>query len=610
MKTIKLCFIMLFSIAIASCGGGGGGGGTTTTQVGVPTGVTATAGNGQVTISWSAVSGATSYNIYWSTTSGVTKSSGTKISGATSPYTHASLTNSTKYYYIVTVVNSSGESVESAQVSATPTATAVTAPTGVTASAGNGQVTLTWNAVTGATSYTAYRGIASGALGTKTAIKTGITTIGYTDTAAVNGTTYYYQLTAVNANGESSGSSEVSAAPSSASGAVPSAFTMTSPVQGNASASTLPTLSWSSSAGADSYSIEIATNASFGGSDVVNTTGLSTTSYTVQTPLTAGVVYYWRVIAVNANGTTSASNAPRWFSSPLSVGTHASGVAVTPDGTRALVTNANSPGTVTVVSLATHTVTATIPVGAYPGGIAVTPDGSKAVVANSIGHSISVINLSNNTVANTFPTPCVATTLYDIAVTPDGTRAVLGDLSAGCTQSGLDIVSISTGAITFVNFGSYNGPFGVAVTPDGSSVLTTNGILGTSIKRMSLSNSALTTISGTSSSFGVAATPDGTTAIVTSDGSDTVKIISLASNTVTATIPYASNQDTHNVAITPDGSKAVVVGFFDVAIISLTTNAVLATYPNGGGSVAITPDGTTALITDSFNGALKIVRIP
>lgn len=85
-----------------------------------PTGVTATAGDGQVTISWSAVSGATSYNIYCSTTSGVTKTTGTEISNATSDHTHTGLTNGTTYYYIVTAVNFQGESVESAQVSATP----------------------------------------------------------------------------------------------------------------------------------------------------------------------------------------------------------------------------------------------------------------------------------------------------------------------------------------------------------------------------------------------------------------------------------------------------------------------------------------------------------
>jgi hypothetical protein len=87
-----------------------------------PTGVTATAGNTQVTIAWSPVSGATSYNIYWSTTPGVTTATGTKITGASNPYIQTGRTNGTTYYYVVTAVNGNGESPASAQVSATPTA--------------------------------------------------------------------------------------------------------------------------------------------------------------------------------------------------------------------------------------------------------------------------------------------------------------------------------------------------------------------------------------------------------------------------------------------------------------------------------------------------------
>lgn len=120
---------------------------TATTQSGIPsapTGVTASAGDGQVAISWTAASGATSYNIYWSTTSGVTKASGTKIAGATSPYTHTGRTNGTAYYYVVIAVNASGESVESAQVSATPQAAGLTAP--VTLAATNlNDITATLN---------------------------------------------------------------------------------------------------------------------------------------------------------------------------------------------------------------------------------------------------------------------------------------------------------------------------------------------------------------------------------------------------------------------------------------------------------------------------------
>ena len=123
-----LCLVGVVALGlmtIIGTGGGGGGGdsnGPTATEIpSAPTDATASAGDGQVTISWSAVSGATSYNIYWSETSGVTKDNGTQIPDITSPYSHTGLTNGTTYYYVVTAVNSFGESAESAEVSAAPT---------------------------------------------------------------------------------------------------------------------------------------------------------------------------------------------------------------------------------------------------------------------------------------------------------------------------------------------------------------------------------------------------------------------------------------------------------------------------------------------------------
>jgi len=89
----------------------------------VPTNVAATAGDEQVLTSWDSVSDATSYNIYWSTSSGVTIGTGTKISNVTSPYTHTGRTNGATYYYVVTAVNSYGESDESNEVSAIPSGT-------------------------------------------------------------------------------------------------------------------------------------------------------------------------------------------------------------------------------------------------------------------------------------------------------------------------------------------------------------------------------------------------------------------------------------------------------------------------------------------------------
>jgi peptidoglycan/xylan/chitin deacetylase (PgdA/CDA1 family) len=84
-----------------------------------PGAVTATGGNGKNTIAWDTVEGATSYNIYWSITSGVAKTTGTKITYVSSPYTQTGITNGTTYYYVVTAVSPFGESIESQQATST-----------------------------------------------------------------------------------------------------------------------------------------------------------------------------------------------------------------------------------------------------------------------------------------------------------------------------------------------------------------------------------------------------------------------------------------------------------------------------------------------------------
>lgn len=197
-----------------------GGFGQTYDKV-VPSNVSASAADQQVTLTWNGVSGAVSYNIYWSTASGVTKSSGTKISGiTTATYTHSGLANGTTYYYIVTAVSVTEEGDSSSEVSATPQApTALpSAPTGVSAAAGDAKVDISWNAVTGATSYNIYWSTISGVTtGSGTQIS-GITNAAYAHTGLTNGTAYYYVVTAENSIGESAASSEASASPAGGGG--------------------------------------------------------------------------------------------------------------------------------------------------------------------------------------------------------------------------------------------------------------------------------------------------------------------------------------------------------------------------------------------------------
>lgn len=176
-----------------------------------PTGVTLVGGDKQISIAWPAVTGATSYNLYWSTTSGVTTSS-IKITNAVSPYLQNGLAPSSAYYYIVTAVNASGQSVASAQATTTTSAPAVvmpTAPTAVTATGGIRQVSLTWSTVATATSYNLYWSTTAGV--TTAASKIAGVTSPYLQNGLAEGMTYYYIVTAVNSAGEGAASAQRSA---------------------------------------------------------------------------------------------------------------------------------------------------------------------------------------------------------------------------------------------------------------------------------------------------------------------------------------------------------------------------------------------------------------
>ena len=172
----------------------------------------------EVTLLWSPVPGAQSYNIYWSTTPGVTRAGGRQIPGASSPHTHTGLANGTTHYYVVTAANSVGGGAESG-LSLEDSEMPLAAPTGVGALAGLADVRVTWNPVVGATAYNIYW---STSLGVTKATGTRIAdvTSPYLHQGLATGTTYFYVVTAGNGTGESVESAQVSATPGSIPGEV------------------------------------------------------------------------------------------------------------------------------------------------------------------------------------------------------------------------------------------------------------------------------------------------------------------------------------------------------------------------------------------------------
>ena len=129
----------------------------------LPEDFTATAGNGQVTLSWTPYSDDTTYNIYRSSDSDCDLTNYTScannalFTSKSSPFVDDGLTNGTTYYYWIeaTVEDDTERTID--PISAIPDASANILPDDFAAIAGDSQVTLSWTPYSDATIYNIYR---------------------------------------------------------------------------------------------------------------------------------------------------------------------------------------------------------------------------------------------------------------------------------------------------------------------------------------------------------------------------------------------------------------------------------------------------------------------
>ena len=152
-----------------------------------------------ITLTWTPVAAATSYSLYRTTTSG----SGYSLvySGPAANFTDTDLITGTKYYYAVTYTDSLGTSIYSKDLAVSTVAVKVPAPSVISENGSYTEaVVIGWNSVVGATSFNLYR--SASATGTY-ALITSASGNSYKDTGLTAGTAYYYELTSVNAAGES-----------------------------------------------------------------------------------------------------------------------------------------------------------------------------------------------------------------------------------------------------------------------------------------------------------------------------------------------------------------------------------------------------------------------
>ncbi|HSW74094.1 MAG TPA: beta-propeller fold lactonase family protein [Candidatus Limnocylindria bacterium] len=329
------------------------------------------------------------------------------------------------------------------------------------------------------------------------------------------------------------------------------------------------------------------------------------------------------------------------------VGDTPAGSAVTPNGRYVYVANNNNDGipngdSVSVIEVATNTVITTIHDASFnePYTITINAAGTKAYVTNSNSTTVTIIDIATNTVSGVI-------TGFDgpsgFAITPDGNTAYVNNYGGpGGVGSGngttIRVVDLNTNTIVGPAITVDLAPASLAVTPNGEFVYVINYVdgnpgTGTANIIRTSDNTVVGRITGFSGPFKIAITPNGRYAYVTNFGSNnfspvgtTVSVIDLNSNTIIATITLGTQPS--GIAITPNGRFVYVSNYNTlylgpnftnltpgqgtVNVIDVCTNKVLCPVIVVGASPAdltITPDGRRLYVSNYSANTVSVVDI-
>ena len=283
---------------------------------------------GRPTLTWNAVSGAAKYEVYRARSKDGDYIKYSTVTGTS--YTNTSyIENGNTYYYKVRALDANGAAGAWSSIVSVTYKQTLPAPTVTGGNDSQGRPTLTWKAVTGAAKYEIYRSYSRDGSYSKYSTQT---STAYTNSSYLtSGTTYYYKVRALDANGN--------AGPYSAVVSVTCRLKLSAPsVTGGKDSQGRPTLKWNAVTGAAKYEVYRSTSRS--GTYTKYSTQTST-SYTNSSYLTSGTTYYYKVRTLGSDG----SYGP--YSSVVSVTYRATSSAVPAEVTMGKATAQGSYITVT-----------------------------------------------------------------------------------------------------------------------------------------------------------------------------------------------------------------------------------------------------------------------
>ncbi len=259
---------------------------------------------------------------------------------------------------------------------------------------------------------------------------------------------------------------------------------------------------------------------------------------------------------------------------PVRVGSAPAAIAIASNGRTAYVSNFND-NTVTPVSLgATPLAGRPIPVGAGPWSIAVSSDGSTVLVSDSEGDAVSVIDVATRHVTN-LP---IGARPQAIAIAPDGTRAFVVDGQA------ITVIALGPGTASIARVVPVAaGPVGIAISPSGERAYTANanGTLSVFSPRDLAVVPTTVSVANLTQPDGMALSPDGRIVYVASASGD-VAPIDVSASPIHAIGPIPMGSPVFGIAIEPDQAPVALLKVTPAkAGHPSTLNASASYAPNG-----------------------------
>ncbi len=239
-----------------------------------------------------------------------------------------------------------------------------------------------------------------------------------------------------------------------------------------------------------------------------------------------------------------------------------------------------------------------------PTPAAAVPTDNTAYVTNFGNNTVSVINTKNNQVISTiagFNGP------LGLAMTPDETKVYVAN--SGATPGTVSVIDTATNNVV-KTITTGNGPTIVAASGDGNNVYVTNQNDGTLSVIATATNTVVATIAIGGAPVGAVVTPDSAHVYVTVFPNK-VAVVSAATRTVTASITDPSLSGVVLVAINPDGKTVYVSNEIGnkITVISTATNSVTTTIPVGQIplGLAVTPDGLHLYVANGADSTVSVI---